>query len=111
MTKRQLQSAVEAARAGRRRARLPAELKAAVAAYCVDRRAVGRPWSELSSELSVAETQLQKWTGAARGSKLQRVSVVDPPAATSALCLELPGSARITGLSVADVAALLRELR
>ena len=111
MTKRQLQAAVEAARAGRRRARLPAELKTAVAAYCVERRAAGAPWSELSADLSVGATQLQKWTGGARGSKLQRVRVVDAPAETSGLCLELPGSARVTGLSVADVAALLRALQ
>ena len=112
MTKRQLQAAVEAARAGRRRARLPAELKASVAAYCVERRAAGAPWSELSAELSVGETQLQKWTGSKRGgSKLQRVHVVSAPAMSSSLCLELPGSARVTGLSVADVAELLRALQ
>lgn len=111
MTKRQLQAAVEAARAGRRRARLPAELKASVAAYCVERRAAGASWSELSAELSVGETQLQKWTGGTRGSKLQRVRVVGAPPTSSALCLELPGSARVTGLSVADVAALLRALQ
>jgi hypothetical protein len=85
MTKRQLQAAVEAARAGRRRAQLPAELKTAVAAYCVERRAAGSPWSELSAELSVGATQLQKWTGGARGSKLQRVRVVDAPAVTLGL--------------------------
>ena len=58
---------------------MPAELKASVAAYCVERRAAGAPWSELSAELSVGETQLQKWTGSKRGSKLQRVRVVSSP--------------------------------
>jgi hypothetical protein len=112
MTKRQLRVAIQAAREGRRRARLSVELKAAVGAYCTERRAAGARWSELSAELGVGETQLQQWTGGTRaGSKLQRVHVVDAPRASVGLCLELPGSARVTGLSVADVAAILRELR
>src|SRR5688500_6119277 len=103
MTKRQLQAAVLAARAGRRRAKLPVELKAAVGAYCVERRAAGARWAELSAELSVGETQLQKWSGAGgrRRSKLQPVQIVPAAgAATSTtLCLELPGAAPVTGLS------------
>lgn len=91
---------------------MPAELKRAVGAYCAERRAAGARWSELSAELTVGETQLQKWTGGPwRESKLQRVRVVGAPTAGAGLCLELPGSARVVGLSIADVAALLRELR
>jgi len=115
MTKRQLQAAVEATRAGRRRAVLSDDLKAAVGAYCVERRAGGARWSELASELSVGETQLRHWSGerGRRRSKLQPVQVIaasSTPAGAS-LCLELPGAARVTGLSVADVALLLRALQ
>jgi transposase-like protein len=115
MTKEKLQAAMEAARAGRRRAKLSAELKTAVAAYCLQRRAAGAPWKELATELSVGANQLRVWSRASQSnrSKLRRVRVVGAPgsAANAGLCLELPGSARVTGLSVADVAALLRELR
>jgi len=104
-----------AARAGRRRAKLPIELKAAVGAYCTERRAAGARWAELSAELSVGETQLQKWSGEGgrRRSKLQPVQIRQAAsvAAGATLCLELPGAARVTGLSVADVAALLRALQ
>lgn len=112
MTKRQLVEALEKAREGRRRARLTAELKSAVGAYCAERRTVGARWAQLSAELKVCESQLQQWAGGSpQGSKLRRVHVVATPAQTTGLCLELPGSARVTGLSIADVAALLRELR
>lgn len=115
MTKRQLQAAVLAARAGRRRARLSIDLKAAVGAYCAERRASGARWADLAAELSLGENQLRVWSGesSTSGSKLRRVRVVAAPSksASAGLCLELPGSARVTGLSVADVAALLRELR
>lgn len=115
MTKEKLQAAVQAARAGRRRAKVSAELKTAVGEYCVQRRAAGAQWKELAAELSVGANQLRVWSRAKQRSesKLRRVSVVAAPHSTThtALCLELPGSARVTGLSVADVAALLRELR
>jgi hypothetical protein len=111
MTKRQLRAA---ARAGRRRARLSPQLKAAVGAYCVEQRAAGLRWAELASQLRLGENQLRIWSGgSSRDSKLLRVHVVDAPraSASAVLCLELPGAARVTGLSVADIAALLRELR
>jgi hypothetical protein len=114
MTKRELQVAVQAARAGRRRAWLDADLKVALGAYSAERRAAGARWAELAAELGVGETQLRRWSGtqSRRGSKLQPVHVVATPSAVSAgLCLELPGAARVTGLSVADVAALLRALQ
>ena len=110
MTRTELQAAIQRARKGRKRARLPAELKAAVLAHYAERRAVGARWAEIAAELSVAETQLQRWS-AERGSKLQRIEVVNSPVASSELCLELPGAVRVTGLSIVDIAALLRELR
>jgi hypothetical protein len=114
MTKERLQAALLAARAGRRRAKPSTELKTAVSAYCMQQRAAGVRWKELATELSVGRNQLMRWSRAdqSRQSKLRRVRVLAAPSTTSAgLCLELPGSARVTGLSVADVAALLRELR
>src|ERR1700761_6537508 len=110
MTKEKLQAAVQAARAGRRRAKLSTDLKTAVGEYCVQRRAAGALWNELATELSVGANQLRSWCRGKRGgpSKLRRVHVVTGPSHSSGtgLCLELPGSARVTGLSVADVAAL-----
>lgn len=115
MTKEKLQAAVQAARAGRRRAKLSTDLKTAVGEYCVQRRAAGAPWKELATELCVGANQLRTWSRGkhSRRSKLRRVHVLAAPRPSSSagLCLELPGSARVTGLSVADVAALLRELR
>lgn len=115
MTKQKLQAALQTARAGRRRAKLSAELKRAVVAYCVQRRASGAQWKELAAELSVGANQLNSWSRESQstGSKLHRVRVLEVPSSSSStgLCLELPGSARVTGLSVADIAALLRELR
>jgi len=115
MTKEKLQAAVEAARVGRRRAKLSAELKTAVGEYCMQRRAAGAQWKELATELSAGANQLRVWSRAKQRSrsKLRRVRVVATPSspAIAGWCLELPGCARVTGLSVADVAALLRELR
>ena len=106
---------MQAARAGRRRAKLSAELKTAVGAYCLQQRAAGARWKELATELSVGANQLRIWSRANQSSrsKLRRVRVLAAPssATNAVLCLELPGSARVTGLSVADVAALLRALR
>jgi hypothetical protein len=115
MTKEKLQAAMEAARAGRRRAKVSVELKTAIGAYCLQRRAAGARWKEIATEFGVGANQLRVWSRAnqSRRSKLRRVRVLDAPssATNTALCLELPGSARVTGLSVADVAALLRALR
>jgi len=115
MTKEKLQAAMEAARAGRRRAKMSVELKTAVGAYCLQRRAAGARWKEIATELGVGANQLRVWSRANHRSrpKLRRVRVLVAPSSVTnvGLCLELPGSARVTGLTVADVAALLRELR
>lgn len=115
MTRRELQAAVQAARSGRRRAWLDADLKIALGAYSAERRAAGVRWADLAAELGVGETQLRKWSGvpSRRRSKLRPVEIITAPStpSISSLCLELPGAARVTGLSVADVAALLRALQ
>jgi hypothetical protein len=117
-TKRQLQLAVQAARAGQRRGRFSAELKRAVGAYCAERRAAGAGWSELVADLALGENQLRDWSGGGRRGvpKLRRVRVIagpgpSAPASGMGLCLELPGGARVVGLSAADVAVVLRGLR
>jgi acyl-CoA thioesterase len=57
MTKEKLHAAMQAARAGRRRAKLSAELKTAVSAYCLRQRAAGARWKELATELGVNANQ------------------------------------------------------
>ena len=113
MTKEKLQAAMEVARAGRRRAKVSVELKTAVGTYCLQRRAAGARWKQIATELGVGANQLRVWSRAnqSRRSKLRRVLAAPSSATNVGLCLELPGSARVTGLSVADLAALLRELR
>jgi len=117
MTKKQLRVAVASARAGRRRAKFSRELKGAVIEYCQPRRAEGSSWAELAGELGLHESQVQEWcAGRSRGArgKLKAVRLVDESSnarSGSMLSLQLPGGATIAGLSVADVAALLRALR
>jgi len=118
MTKRQLQAALAEARSGRKRARVSSDLKRELGAYCAQRRAAGATWSMLVAELGVGENQLRQWSGgASRGGKLTRVRVVESLAASAAsqsvggLCLELPGVARVTGLSITDVVELVKALR
>ncbi len=118
MTKGQLRSAVVAARAGRRRGKFTSELKGAVIEYCQPLRSEGASWAKLPNELGLHESQVQDWCQGwereSRG-KLRPVRMVEerltarsnPPA----LWLQLPGGATLAGLSIADVAALLKALR
>jgi transposase-like protein len=118
MTKMQLRSAVVAARAGLRRAKFSSELKAAVVEYCEPLRSEGASWAKLASELGLHESQVQEWCqGRERESrgKLRAVRMVEEafaaPSNSVPLSLQLPGGATVVGLSIADVAALLKALR
>ena len=118
MTKRQLKAAITAAREGKGRGRYPAQVKAAIIEHCRDEHARGIPWTRVAGELGLNTSQLYQWNKGGRGGprgRLRRVVVVAPPdelaPVAAVLRIELPGGGAVTGLSVHDVAQLLKELQ
>lgn len=118
MTKRQLKAAIAAAREGNARGRYPAQLKAAIVEYSRNEHARGTSWTRVAESLELNSGQLHQWNEGGRGGRrgrLRRVVVVEPPDEVSSVAavlqLELPGGGAVTGLSIRDVAQLLKELR
>jgi hypothetical protein len=119
-----LKRQVELARAGRERLQLPVALKQALVVHVRARRERGVPWSVIESEVGVSAKRLHMWLrkavrvkAPARVAMRPRLSAVRvmPDVARShhergALVVHGARGVSIEGLSVSDVAGLLREL-
>ena len=93
------------------RVRFTPRLRADVVSFA---RLSGLSRAELSEQLSLAESILHRWlstTGAARAKKtikLRRLKIVDPqPAIESRAAVVFPSGARLEGLSLKQIRALL----
>lgn len=111
---RELKRLIDAVHA-RGEQRLPAELKRAVVAFARDARARGVRWTAIADAVGLHEKRLYTWLRAADasvrpGSKLIAMRVVDEPRAPHTFTLRGPASVVVDGLTLADVAVLLREL-
>jgi hypothetical protein len=103
----ELAAAVEA----REGFRYEPKLRSRVAAYARQARDRGESWSQLSSTLGVPMHTLQRWAGPGK-SPVGFVTVRSRATSSAGeLRLVSPAGWRIEGLSVSDVAVLLRELR
>jgi transposase len=87
--------------------RLPANVRGEVIAAVEDAHASGMSYSACAQALGVAEPTLMRWRWRDRDKKLVSVRVQLP---MTALTVHGPGGLRIEGLSLEDVAALLKRL-
>ncbi len=86
------------------------ELRERLTAYARDARGRGANWHQLGKELGVSSKTLHRWVGRSGGPA--RFVAVRPTATKgTGLALVSPAGWRIEGLSVSDVATLLREVR
>lgn len=120
----ELKRRVELARVGKRRARLPGDLRRALVAHARARRERGVAWSAIEAEVGVSSKRLYAWMSARSSlkastaitvsSRLSAVRVVpDVTRGRDERGLIIVRGARgvsVEGLSVRDVASLLREL-
>ena len=120
----ELKRRVELARSGKRRARLPADLRRAVVAHVRARRERGVAWSAIETEVGVSAKRLHVWLRSASLMKASTAVTVRPRLSAVRVVpdvtrgrdergLIIVRGARgvsVEGLRVSDVAALLREL-
>jgi hypothetical protein len=84
------------------------ELRARVAAWLVAQRATGRSISELAAELGLAVGTVTRWCSNSRA--MVRVRVVPETKPLRTVRVVSPSGFWIDGVTVAEAAALLREL-
>jgi hypothetical protein len=107
-----LQRAVRALGPRHRGARVPPALRVAIATYARDERAAGASCDAIAERLGVSAESIRRWSLSvpARdgGDALVPVHVVAEAAAT--VTVWSPTGYRVDGLSVSEVAELLRRL-
>jgi len=119
-----LRRQVELARAGTERLQLPVALKQAVIAHVRARRERGVPWAAIESEVGVGAKRLHVWLRVSARRRASATVVMRPRLSAVRVVPEVARGrdergvlvvrgARgvwVEGLSVSDIAALLREL-
>jgi hypothetical protein len=109
-----LRRRVAALGARRRGARIPALLRAEIAAYAAQRRAAGVRTKAIAREAGVSAESVRRWLAAAAARRRPRMSAVTvaigPERAAGSVVLISPRGYRVEGLDVAGVAAVLRQL-
>jgi transposase-like protein len=99
--------------AGEARRRFPAELKAEVVAVARKRRQAGLTLRALGDELGLRAETVRRWIHVAkkaRTGKAVRVKVVADTRSSNGGVVVTPAGNRVEGLTVREIAALLREL-
>jgi hypothetical protein len=108
---RKLRRRVQALGPRHRGARMPAALRAAIAAYAADERAAGVTFRGIAERLGVSAESIRRWTDRTpvhNGGELVPVRVVTE--AATALTVWSPTGFHVDGLSVPEAAELLRRL-
>lgn len=97
--------------------RYPPELRARVAAFARDRRATGASIAAICAELDVGEPTMHRFLGLVGMPKrkkpvegFKRVALAKPSSEPSRLVLRGPGGVVVEGLSVDEMAQLLKSL-
>ena len=95
-----------------RGARVPATLRAAIAAYARDERAAGTSCGAIAVRLGVSAESIRRWalSKPARNGHGALVPVHVVAEAAPTLTVWSPSGYRVDGLSVGEAAALLRRL-
>jgi len=96
-----------------RGARVPAALRAAIAAYAGDERARGTSCGAIAERLGVSAESIRRWVGtrpAHDGMAGGLVPVHVVAEAVRSLTVRSPTGYRVEGLSIEETAALLRRL-
>jgi hypothetical protein len=120
----ELKRRVELARGGRRRARLPLDLRRALVAHVRARRERGVAWSAIEAEVGVSAKRLYAWMSARSAAKASTAITVRPRLSAvrvvpdhvrgrderGLIIVRGARSVSVEGLSVRDVAELLAEL-
>ena len=99
----------------RRGARVPTGLRAAIAAYARRVRAHGASLDAVAATIGVSPESIRRWTQVAAGSSRPRglvpvVLCAEPAPADRAMTVTAPGGYRVEGLTLPEVATLLRAL-
>jgi transposase-like protein len=90
----------------------PEAARTAAVDWAERRQREGHGWVSIASELGVSPTTLRKWQQERRGtsSSFCPVKIVEPASSTRGIVVHAPGELRIEGLSVAELAELVRRL-
>lgn len=98
-------------RIGTRRGRcVSTALKERVTTWLVSQRAEGHPVSELAAELGIAHATALRWSNGARKRVMVPVRVISDAPAARTVSVVSPAGFRVEGVTLAEAAALLREL-
>jgi transposase-like protein len=106
-TLKSLRAAVVAGRAASGRLRSSARVE--VGRLIADAHESGLSYTAIASALGVTDQTLKRWRAPAR-STLAAVRIVDAPAPARALMVHGPSGLRIEGMSLDELAELLRRL-
>ena len=94
--------------------RCPVELRRKAVLYTVARRAAGSTYGQVAGELGVSPAVLWKWrqtyAGTPSAAALVPVEVIPDAVLCEKPVIVLPGGARVEGLSLDDIAVILRRL-
>lgn len=108
---RRLREAIEAQERGRGKRYDPA-LRARIVAFAEKRRAEGRSWMAIATELGIAFETVRRWCGG-RGARtalaLRPVEVIAEPLSTP-LSVTSRAGLRVEGVTLDDVIVLVRAL-
>jgi hypothetical protein len=113
MTKDELIRQIRQAQSRGKRARYAPAVRAAVIEFARERRAAGVNWRDISQDLGIVESLVQRWIGVQR-SRLVPVKLVAPGATASSsaamIIVHGPRGIRVEGLSLGELAELFTRL-
>ena len=96
--------------------RYSSELRAIAVEYAQQARAVGQGWRQIAIRLGLSEWSLSSWLrrsqepAAGRVLRVHEVKVAGSPIEARQPVLVMPSGARVEGLSLGDLVALLRAI-
>jgi hypothetical protein len=113
MAKDELVRQIRLAQAGGKRARYTPAIRSAVLQYASERRRSRVSWHDITNELGIVASLVQRWIRAGQSRLLPVKLVTEAAAAVPAdgrVVVHGPRGIRIEGLSVSELAALITRL-
>lgn len=94
--------------------RFPSDIRGRTVEWAREQRQLGRSWVQIARELGVGLDTVRRWCtekkAAPTGRSLLPVRVVQQPAESKHLVVVSPAGFRVEGVTLAEVATLLRAL-